>query len=40
MNSSAIEKFAPLILLIAIIALWQAVCSLFNVHTYHTTAPP
>jgi NitT/TauT family transport system permease protein len=39
MNSSAIEKFAPLILLIAIIALWQAVCSLFNVSEFIFPSP-
>ncbi len=39
MNSSATEKFAPLILLIAIIALWQAVCSLFNVSEFIFPSP-
>lgn len=39
MNSSATEKFAPLILLIAIIALWQAACSLFNVSEFIFPSP-
>ena len=39
MNSSATEKFAPLILLIGIIAIWQAVCSLFNVSEFIFPSP-
>lgn len=39
MNSSATEKFAPLFLLIAIIAIWQAVCSLFNVSEFIFPSP-
>ena len=39
MNSSATEKFAPLILLIAIIALWQVVCWLFNVSEFIFPSP-
>lgn len=39
MNSSATEKFAPLILLIAIIALWQVICSLFNVSEFIFPSP-
>ncbi len=39
MNSSATLKFAPLILLIAIIALWQAICSLFNVSEFIFPSP-
>jgi len=39
MNSSATLKFAPLILLIAIIALWQAICSFFNVSEFIFPSP-
>ncbi len=39
MNSSATEKFAPLFLLSAIIVLWQAVCSLFNVSEFIFPSP-
>jgi NitT/TauT family transport system permease protein len=39
MNSSATVKFAPLILLIAIIALWQAICSIFNVSEFIFPSP-
>jgi NitT/TauT family transport system permease protein len=39
MNSSATLKFAPLILLVAIIALWQAVCSIFNVSEFIFPSP-
>jgi NitT/TauT family transport system permease protein len=39
MNSSATVKFAPLILLVAIIALWQAICSLFNVSEFIFPSP-
>ncbi len=39
MNSSALVKFAPLILLVAIIALWQAICSLFNVSEFIFPSP-
>ena len=39
MNSSASLKFAPLILLVAIIALWQAICSVFNVSEFIFPSP-
>jgi len=39
MNSSATLKFAPLILLVAIIALWQAICTFFNVSEFIFPSP-
>ena len=39
MNSNPSLKFAPLILLVAIIVIWQATCSLFNVSEFIFPSP-
>ncbi len=39
MNATPLQKFAPLILLVAIIALWQAICSGFNVSEFIFPSP-
>ena len=39
MNSNPSLKFAPLILLVAIIVIWQAICSLFNVSEFIFPSP-
>ena len=39
MNSKALERWSPLILLVATIALWQAVCSGFSVSEFVFPSP-
>lgn len=39
MNDSTAQKFAPLILLVAIVAIWQAICSGLNVSEFIFPSP-
>ena len=34
MNSKQIEKWSPWVLLVAVLVLWQGICSIFNVSEF------